>query len=64
MNCSFGKVLEIKSLNSCAVEPRSTDTRLIQTQQYEGQLTRLLWALVNTDTLAYPLGVHVNAVPL
>ena len=70
----------LSSDNFCiTVEPRSTDTRLIRTSGYCGQfrlsrrekahtlsqkITRLIRRPVNTDTLANPLGVRINRVPL
>ena len=66
-------------MNSGTVEPRSTDTRLIRTPGYCGQfrlsrrgkahtfslkLTHLIRTPVNMDTLACPIGVRINRVPL
>ena len=71
--------LDAVTRNRDTVEPRSTDTRLIRTPGYCGQfcfsrrrkahtfslkLTRLIRTPVNTDTLACPLGVRINRVPL
>ena len=56
------------------LEPRTTDTRILRTvfacpdaekaHTFSLKLTRLIRTPVNMDTLACPLGVRINRVPL